>query len=136
MRTRSIRTSRSSIDPKIVLRNLYTNSSDKMICQICKREMPFRGRDGNYYFEAVEAFSLEHFGQEHEAQFLALCPLCAAKYKEFVKRDQENEAALRHALLHVDGLDVPVRLGGCNTSIQFAETHRLDMKTVLRFYHE
>ena len=135
-RPRSVRTSRSSIDPKIVLRNLYANSSDQVICQICKREMPFRGRDGKYYFEAVEAFSLEYFGKENEVQFLALCPLCAAKYKEFVKRDEETMRELHHALQSADGLDVPLNLGEWETSIQFVETHWRDMKTILHVYQE
>jgi hypothetical protein len=42
-------------------------------------------RDGEYYSEAVEALSKDYYGKEHEAQFLALCPLCAAMYKELVK---------------------------------------------------
>ena len=28
------------------------------------------------------------FSGDHEAQFLSLCPLCAAMYKEFVKQDE------------------------------------------------
>ena len=35
-------------------------------------------RDGMYYFEAVEALSSVHFGREHEAQFLAPCPMKGA----------------------------------------------------------
>ena len=136
-RSRSVRTSRSSIeDPKIMLRNLYANSSDQVICQICKREMPFRGRDGKYYFEAVEAFSLEYFGKEHEVQFLALCPLCAAKYKEFVKRDDATQAELHDTLQNVDIPEVTVKLGEWKTSIRFVETHWLDMKTILHVYQE
>ena len=135
-RPRSVRTSRTSIDPNFWLRNLYTNDSAQMVCQICKEEMPFRRRDGEYYFEAVEAFTLEYLGNEGEAQFLALCPLCAAKYKEFVKRDEEQEAELHNALQSADGLDVPLNLGEWETSIRFVETHWLDMKTILHVYQE
>ena len=135
-RPRSVRTSRTSIDPNFWLRNLYTNDSAQMVCQICKEEMPFRRRDGEYYFEAVEAFTLEYLGNEGEAQFLALCPLCAAKYKEFVKRDEEQEAVLHNALQSADGLDVPLNLGEWETSIRFVETHWLDMKTILHVYQE
>jgi len=77
-RNRSVRTTKGAIDPILWLRNQYTNDAGQMICQICKEEMPFRKRDGEYYFEAVEALSRDHFAKEHEAQFLALCPLCAA----------------------------------------------------------
>ena len=135
-RQRSVRTSRASIDPSIWLRNLYTNDSEQMICQICEDEMPFKRRDGEYYFEAVEAFTLEYFSHEGEAQFLALCPLCAAMYKEFVKRDGEQEAELHHALQNADGLEAPVRLGVWETSIRFVETHWRDMKTILHVYQE
>ena len=135
-RQRSVRTSRGSIDPSIWLRNLYTNDSDQMVCQICKEEMPFRKRDGEHYFEAVEALSLEYFGKEQDAQFLALCPLCAAMYQEFVKRDEEQEAKLRHALQNTENLEIPVTLGEWETSVRFVERHWLDMKTVLNVYQE
>ena len=60
------------------------------MCQICEEEMPFKKRDGEYYFEAVEAFTNEYFPKEHQGQYLALCPECAARYKEFVKRDEQE----------------------------------------------
>ncbi len=135
-RPRSVRTSRTSIDPKTWLRNLYTNDSDQMVCQICESEMPFRKRDGEHYFEAVEALSLEYFGKEQDAQFLALCPLCAAMYQEFVKCDEEQEAELYHALQSAEGLEVPVKLGEWETSVRFVERHWRDMKTILRVYQE
>ena len=103
-----------------------------MICQICKEEMPFRKRDGEYYFEAVEALSKEHFNKEHEAQFLALCPLCAAMYKEFVKRDETALEELYHALKNADELEVPLTLGEWETSVRFVEAHSSDIKTILR----
>ena len=49
--------------------------------------MPFKKHDGQYYFEAVEALSKDHFPIEHQAQFLALYPLCTAKIKEIMKRN-------------------------------------------------
>ena len=135
-RPRSVRTSRASVDRKTWLRNLYTNDSDQMVCQICKSEMPFRKRDGEHYFEAVEALSLEYFGKEQDAQFLALCPLCAAMYQEFVKCDEEQKAELYHALQSAEGLEVPVKLGEWETSVRFVERHWRDMKTILRVYQE
>lgn len=131
-RLRSVRTSRAHVDPDPYLKAQYTDDSGRMICQICKDEMPFKKRDGEYYFEAVEALSADHLLKEHEGKHLALCPLCAAMYKEFVKRDEGQEAGLHSALLNEDGLEVPVRLGERETSIQFVETHRLDVKTILR----
>jgi len=60
-RDRSVRTTRGTIDPVLWLKNQYTNDADQMVCQICQEEMPFRKRDGEYYFEAVEALSKDHF---------------------------------------------------------------------------
>lgn len=131
-RERSVRTTRGAIDPSPWLREQYTNDDRQMVCQICKKEMPFRKRNGEHYFEAVEAFSQDHFPVEHEAQFLALCPLCAAMYKELVKKDEAAMTDLREALLNMDALEAPLRLGDLETTIQFVETHLCDLKTILK----
>lgn len=131
-RERSVRTTRGTIDPVLWLREQYTNEDGQMVCQICKKEMPFRKRDGQYYFESVEALSQDHFPVEHEAQFLALCPLCAAMYKELVKKDEATMSHLREALLHTDLLEAPLRLGDLETTIQFVESHRQDIQTILK----
>ena len=132
-RERSIRTTRSEIAPNIYLKNQYTNEDGQMICQICEEEMPFRKRDGEYYFEAVEALSRDYFNKEHEAQFLALCPLCAAKYKEFVKRDEAVMGNLFDALKASDKSEVSLTLEESKTdSLRFVETHWQDMQTILQ----
>lgn len=130
-RERSVRITRKEIDPNLWLRNLYTNEAGQMMCQICKEEMPFRKRDGDYYFEAVEALSKDFFGREHEAQFLALCPLCAAMYKEFVKRDEEEMMRLKNALMRSEDLEIPLKLGELETSVRFVQIHRHDMGIIL-----
>ena len=128
----SIRTTRGEIDPDVYLRNQYTNQDDHLICQICKKEMPFKKRDSEYYFEAVEALSGKYFTKEHEAQFLALCPECAARYKEFVKRDKTAMKNLHHTMKNSDELEIALKLGKLETSIKFVETHRKDMRTILQ----
>ena len=45
-------------------------------------------------------FPEDHFAKEHEAQFLALCPLCAAMYKEFVKLDENAMETLKEVLMN------------------------------------
>ena len=138
IRDRSVRATRGSIEPKTWLREQYTNDSDQMICQICEKEMPFKKRNGEYYFEAVEALSRDHFPKEHEAQFLALCPLCAAMYDEFVKQDDNAMEKFKEELVGskdksaADELTLPLCLGEHDTSIRFVETHWKDMKTILR----
>ena len=139
IRDRSVRTTRGEIDPRTYLKNQYTNDDHQMVCQICTEEMPFKKRDGEYYFEAVEALSRDHFPKEHEAQFLALCPLCAAMYDEFIKQDDNAMEKFKEELVgskdkSADELTLPLRLGEHDMSIRFVETHWKDMKTILRKY--
>ncbi len=131
-RNRSVRTTANSIDKETYLRNAYTNDDGQMVCQICKEEMPFRKRDGEYYFEAVEALSRDYFAKEHEAQFLALCPLCAAKYKEFIKLDDNAMESLKNVLINSKDTEISLKLGDENASIKFVETHFIDIKTILK----
>lgn len=130
-RDRSVRTTRGSVDPTLWLRNQYKNEDGQMVCQVCKEEMPFIKRDGEHYFESVEALSRDHFTMEHEAQFLALCPLCAAMYNEFIKQDEEAMVNMKIALINSEGPEVPLRLGEIDTSIRFVETHYHDIKTII-----
>ncbi|HPJ68582.1 MAG TPA: hypothetical protein PLS62_12405 [Desulfobacteraceae bacterium] len=130
-RTRSVRVSEATQYVRTWLQNQYKNKDGQMVCQICKKEMPFKKLDGEYYFEAVEAFTKDIFTKEHEAQFLTLCPLCAAMYKELVKKDETAMAGLRKTLLEMDALEAPLRLGDLETSIKFVEAHLCDIKTIL-----
>ena len=131
-RERSVRTTRGTVDPGLWLRNQYTNEAGQMICQICEKEMPFRKRDREYYFEAVEALSRDYFAKEYEAQFLALCPLCAAMYKEFVKQDEGAMETFKNALMNSDKPEVSLQLGGLSTSVRFVESHWHDVRTILQ----
>ena len=128
---RSVRTTKS-LNQITYMKAKYTNKNNEMVCQICKDVMPFKKRDGEYYFEAVEAFSNDYFHKEHEAQFLALCPLCAAKYKEFIKRDESAMRELHGTLKNSDEREVRLELGELKTSICFVETHFHDIKTILK----
>ena len=125
---------RREIDRHTGLRDLYTNDFGEMTCQICEEEMPFKKRDGEYYFEAVEILTSHYFPKEHEAQLLALCPECAARYKYFVIGDISAMEALKKQLMSLNNLKISVQLGDIETSIRFVETHLLDLKTVLHCY--
>lgn len=131
-RERSVRTSKGGVAATTYLSNQYTGADTQMVCQCCRKEMPFRKRDGKPYFEAVEAFGREDITAEHEAPHLALCPLCAAKYKEFVKRDDAAREALKEDVQTAPNgqrefdlmLDTPARL-------RFTGTHVCDLRAVL-----
>ena len=130
-RSRSVRTSQATGDKDTYLKESYTNNDGELICQMCEHEMPFRRRDGQYYFESVQLF--DDLSGEHAAAHLALCPLCAAKYKEFVKRDSENASVVRANISSSEQLVVHVDLGqdmGMG-SIRFVEKHLLDVRGVL-----
>ena len=129
---RSVRTTRGEIDPRTYLENQYINDDDQMICQICQEEMPFKKRDGEYYFETKEALSSDYFAKESEAQFLALCPECAARYEEFIKKDGDAMKRVYDILKNSDDLEIALQLGELETSLRFVETHRQDIRTILR----
>ena len=114
------------------LKNKYTNDDKQMICQICEDKMPFKKRDGEYYFEAVEVFTQEYLTQDYgAAQFLALCPECEARYKEFVKRDKNAMADLISQLMDSDSLKVQLQLGELSTNLRFVDRHWLAIKQIL-----
>jgi hypothetical protein len=125
----SNRTTGNTIDPKTWLNETYKNDSGELICQICKKEMPFKKRDEHYYFEAVEI--LKDFNREMEELHIALCPLCAAMYNEFVKLDESAMRDLYHALKNSVEPEVSLNLGDLKTSIRFVESHHQDIKTIL-----
>lgn len=129
-RQRSVRTSEPAQDPTTWLRESYMNSSGQMVCQICKKEMPFKKRDGQYYFEAVEA--LNTLPAEHHALFLALCPVCAAKYKEFIKRDADAHERVRGAVAAATEPVIPLTLGSEAATLRFVDSHFIDLQAVLQ----
>lgn len=130
-RVRNVRTTNGAIDPTTWLRIQYSNESDQMVCQICKKEMPFRKRDGKHYFVKKEVLSRKFLPKEHEAQYLALCPLCAAKYDEFVKTDDQIMVKLMHEIVNSDNCEISISLGDEKTSIRFVETHFHDLKAII-----
>jgi hypothetical protein len=76
-------------------------------------------------------FSRIYLPKEHEAQYLALCPLCAARYDEFVKTDDEVMAELREEIVSAEDCEIPISLGDEKTSIRFVETHLHDLKVIM-----
>ena len=134
-RERSVRTTKGTIDPQTQLRARYTNEAHHMECQMCSEEMPFKKRNSNEdYFEAVEVLQKERFPKEHEAQYLALCPECAAKYKEFVKRDAEAWKTLYNLLKSSEEPEVRLESHGHVIRLWFEEKHWQDLRTVIEYY--
>ncbi len=95
--------------------------------------MPFKKLDGEYYFEEREILCRESLPKEHEAQHLALCPLCAAKYKYFIlnPKNEKEQLQIISDLKKTECFSIPISLGEENTTLRFVETHLADLKTIL-----
>ena len=129
-RTRRVRASSPPIEPKIWLREQYTNPMDVMVCQMCREAMPFKLPGGEaYYFEAVQIS--DELDREEHTIYLALCPLCASKYKVLVKTDKSQVAAFCQSILESDELTVPVESANGVMKVSFVETHHHDLKHAL-----
>ena len=134
-RLRNIRTTTGTIDRRTHLRERYTTDGNGIKCQMCRQDMPFKKRNSDEdYFEAVEALKKDHFPKEHEAQHLALCPECAAKYKEFVKRDAIVRETLYNLLKNSEFPEIRLPLDDFVIRIWFEKKHWQDLKTVVDYY--
>ena len=132
---KSTKTTGNTIDQRTSLKERYTTDDNKVQCQMCSKEMPFKNRNSEEdYFEAVEALGKGHFFKEHEAQYLALCPECAAEYKEYVKKDPKARETFHDALKNSDSPQIHLESHGRTIRIWFEDKHWLDLKTVLYYY--
>ena len=129
-RSRSVRTTKPDISPQLWLKDQYENDEKEMVCQICKEVMPFKKRNGDYYFESVEVY--REAGVEFEELYLALCPVCAAMYKEFVKRDQHEMKKFLTNLKESSEPEIPLQLGEKSTSVRFVQLHLDDLKHTIK----
>ena len=133
-KTRSVRISSSVTDKKEWLKDLYTNDDGKMVCQMCEEEMPFKLRDSSeYYFEAIQIAD-ETFKHEDHTVCLALCPLCAAKYQQLLKKDIDAQEQFLDSVSSAENAEhaIPLNLGNTESgSIKFVETHLCDLQAIL-----
>jgi hypothetical protein len=93
--------------------------------------MPFKVHD-RWYFEAVPF--LPERRKQHHQNYLALCPLCAAKYTYV--RDSDDAALLAELRELEVGAEVgiaaiPISLNGGRVELKFTGKHAIDLKTVL-----
>jgi hypothetical protein len=134
-RERSVRATEPAIDPRAFLRATYPNLAGELVCQICEDRMPFRGRDGLDYFEAVELTDRDTMPIEHHACYLALCPLCAAKYKELVRKEPAALGRLVDTLRGMASSEaaprIPVDFLGRAATVRFVSRHLRDLQALL-----
>jgi hypothetical protein len=136
VRERRVRVTGLGGDQKIFLEDNYTNEDGIMVCQICGGAMPFKKKDGTYYYEAVECLSRDHLKKEMPEQYLALCPECSAWYNEWILHNKEAMEELKKCLEQAETdneeneIDLPNKAGNWRT-IKFTERHLFDLKAIL-----
>jgi hypothetical protein len=109
------------------LTELNTNEDGQMICQICGDEMPFKLDNGKYFFEATEC--VKGLGRELPQNYIALCPVCAAKYQHANGTPPED---VKQRILNANGAEIPVTLAQAEAGIIFTKVHLQDLQTALR----
>lgn len=128
--TRSVRTSNKFVNNVAYLKNYYTNSDADMVCQLCKKIMPFKKKNGDYYFEAVEIFPKKVICKENESLYIALCPTCSAKYKEYIKPDPDKIQALLRHFHSNENEEIPIETDISET-LRFNPPHFVDIRTIV-----
>ena len=86
------------------------------------------------YYPLVEIWPfplLPKIKYELKANHLALCPLCAAKYKELAQRDESTMKKLKQTLEKAQGAcEIEISLGEREgtASLRFSEQHIIDLQ--------
>jgi hypothetical protein len=113
------------------LRQHYTNDNGELICQICLLPMPFQLPTGEYYFEAVQF--VRDAANDFQANRLALCPTCAAKYRHArgTKLEDLRVDLLTQEVGHQGSITVDVVLAGVPRQIRFVGKHAIDLQAAL-----
>jgi hypothetical protein len=103
----------------------YTNADGQMMCQICKKRLPFQLEDGSDYFERVEF--LASLKRHQKQNYLALCPNHAAMF-QYVNGSNDT---LRDLVMALTSNALPVVLAKEETTIYFTKTHVADLKAII-----
>jgi hypothetical protein len=110
---------------KPYLLGCYTNALDQMICQACRRPMPFRLPDRSPYFEAVDLLDI---AVEVEENHIALCPTCSAKWHH---ARTTTDTEVQEAVAAAQDLEISVTLAGEEVRIGFVRVHLDDLRTII-----
>jgi hypothetical protein len=127
VRERSVRTSNneSRATARSYLEDHYTTPLGDMICQACQKKMPFALPDGSPYFEASEL--LDGLTTEHAETHLAMCPVCAAKWRH---ANPMSDPELRALIARATAPEIDITLAGEPVRLRFTQVHLDDIRTV------
>ena len=92
---------------------------------MCKKALPFKLADGNYYFEAVEF--LQDLKKHHHQNYLTLCPNHAAMYMHA----NGSKGTMKDLFLGLNGNELEIVLADEGASIYFTRTHITDLRVVI-----
>ncbi len=109
----------------------YSNNEKKLNCQMCDSELPFKLKDGDYYFEKVKLFD---FKQHHYQNYLALCPN-HSKMLIYTLEDDEN--SIKQKILNISTesigpFDLSVRAGQKLRNIKFSKRQIIDLQALIK----
>lgn len=143
-KTRSVRTSQTKNEATTMLRRLYTNHDDEMICQCCGKELPFKKKNGEYYFVTLELDNTggEFFTKETPYPYIACCPNCAAMFNEHIIHCSSSENRIAD-LLRIIESDTTIKKPNGNEVIKiimdgkifnmtFVQKHIVDIRAAIR----
>jgi len=113
------------------LRQKYTTDS-KLYCQACHEPASFKVKN-EWFFEAVEF--VRNRKRILKENYLALCPLCAAKYK-YAREPKDDEVLIGSVLEwnFDDGeqvVSLNLALAGKSVNLNFTQTHAISLKAAL-----
>jgi hypothetical protein len=114
------------------LRQKYTSESG-LHCQACHEPASFK-YENKWFFEAVEF--VRKRDRLLKENYLALCPLCAAKYK-YVREPKDNEVLMASVMeWSIDDespvVELAIALAGKRVNLKFAQTHAISLKAALK----
>ena len=128
-RTRSVSIGREEVkaEAKEYLKQQYVSEGDvsDVICQVCKRQMPFKLDDGSAYFEAVEF--LVELKKLHHQNYLALCP----NHRAMFRYANSKKDSMLEMFTELTGSELEIVLAQKNETVYFTKTHIADLKKII-----
>lgn len=98
---------------------------DEIICQVCRRPMPFKLDDGSAYFEKVEFLS--ELKKRHHQNYLALCPNHTAMFRHA----NSTKDLMMEIFTELTRNELEVVLAQENKTVYFTEIHIADLRKVI-----
>ena len=112
-------------------------------CQCCGKELPFKKKNGEYYFEtiALDNRGGEFFTKETMYPYIACCPNCAAMFNEHIVNCSSNENRIADLINKIkigetikksNGNEViEIIMDGKIFNLTFVQKHIIDIRSVL-----